>query len=117
MAQKNESSPLTPPPLSWNQTRRLPISPSRRPLLRRRSGTDPPSLPPRLSSSGGDQPLQLSHLASGGSPLSARIAQIDEVDAFDHAAIGDIEAGNHADADGHDASAMLIAAPRSSRPS
>ena len=64
MAQKNESSPLTPPPLSWNQTRRLPISPSRRPLLRRRSGTDPPSLPPRLSSSGGDQPHQLSHLAS-----------------------------------------------------
>ena len=55
MAQKN---------VSWNQTRRLPISPSRRPLLRRRSGTDPPSLPPRLSSSGGDQPHQLSHLAS-----------------------------------------------------
>ena len=39
LAQKNESAPLAPPPLSWNQTRRLPISPSRRPLLRRRSGT------------------------------------------------------------------------------
>jgi hypothetical protein len=31
----------------------------------------------------------------------ARIAQVDEIDALDHAAIGDVETGDDADADGH----------------
>jgi hypothetical protein len=31
----------------------------------------------------------------------ARILEVDEVDALDHAAIGDIETGDDADADGH----------------
>jgi hypothetical protein len=31
----------------------------------------------------------------------AGILQIDEIDALDHPAIGDIETGNDADADGH----------------
>ena len=31
----------------------------------------------------------------------ARVLQVDEIDPFDHAAVGDVEAGNDAGADGH----------------
>ena len=47
----------------------------------------------------------------------ARIAQVDKVHTFDHAAIGNVEAGNDADADGHARPATLIAVARSNRPS
>ena len=46
-----------------------------------------------------------------------RIAQVDKVHALDHAAIGDVETGNDANADGHARSAALMAVARSNRPS
>ena len=47
----------------------------------------------------------------------ARVAQVDKVYALDHTAIGDVEAGDNADADGHARPATLIAVARSNRPS
>ena len=54
-------------------------------------------------------------IGGGGLNWIAGITQRHEVDALDHAAIGDIEAGD--DADGQCHAATLIASARSSRPS
>ena len=54
-------------------------------------------------------------IGGGGLHRIAGITQRDEVDALDHAAIGDIEAGDDADGERH--AATLIASARSSRPS
>ena len=55
---------------------------------------------------GGD--VEEAQLVRPGGVIGARlldriagVAQIDEVDALDHAAVGDVEAGDDADADGH----------------
>ena len=48
----------------------------------------------------------------------AGILEVNEIDALDHAAIGDVEAGNDAGADGHAAAcATAMAVLRSRRPS
>ena len=47
----------------------------------------------------------------------ARIDQVNEVDALDHPAIGDVQTGDDACADRHAAAATDSAAARSSRPS
>src|SRR3546814_19349418 len=52
----------------------------------------------------------------------ARVAEVDEIDPLDDAAVGDVEAGNDADADGHGkmppkpVRAELVEAPFFSRP-